>query len=195
MRVTVSGRSLRSSYRGFLTFLWAGGRWIGASVRLILGGMDSPSALRPGHAALRHGRASLAGQIYLVTFTTRHRKPFFSEATLAGTASKALTDPIAWQRSRLLAWVLMPDHWHGLIELGNEEELSSIVRRIKSNSARCLRMEIPDMHAVWARAFHDRALRTGQDVLQAARYVVLNPVRAGLAPRLHGYPYWDAAWL
>jgi len=48
---------------------------------------------------------------------------------------------------------------------------------------------------VWARAFHDRALRKEENIHAAARYVVLNPVRARLVTRLRDYPYWNAIWL
>jgi hypothetical protein len=34
-----------------------------------------------------------------------------------------------------------------------------------------------------------------EDLAQIARYVVLNPVRAGLVRRVGDYPHWDAAWL
>lgn len=48
---------------------------------------------------------------------------------------------------------------------------------------------------VWSRAFHDHAVRREEDLDAMARYVIGNPVRAGLAADVMGYPYWDAAWL
>lgn len=150
----------------------------------------------PGHAALRCGRVSLPGQIYLVTFTTQHRSPLFVEEAMARTASGAFTDPHAWKRSRLLAWVLMPDHWHGLIQLGEGESLSSLICRLKANTARCVHRETAgSKDEVWARGFHDRALRSEDDILHVARYIVMNPIRAGLVERLGDYPYWNAVWL
>ena len=32
----------------------------------------------------------------------------------------------------------------------------------------------------WQRSFHDRALRSEEDVRQVANYILMNPVRAGL---------------
>jgi REP element-mobilizing transposase RayT len=158
--------------------------------------MVAASLSRPGHLALRRGRVSLPGQIYFVTFTTYRRMPLFSHHRLASVASAALACPQAWQHSRLLAWVLMPDHWHGLIQLGDEtEELSKIVGRLKSNSSRRLHAEDPGLGPVWARAFHDRALRSDDNVLSAVRYLISNPLRAGLVRRVGDYPYWDATWL
>lgn len=150
---------------------------------------------RPGHRALRRGRASLAGQIYLITFTTRRRKPLFSDAELARVASLAMTRPEAWPDAELLAWVLMPDHWHGLVRLGDHEELAKVVGRLKTNSARRVRLAMQRPAPVWARAYHDRALRNENDLLPAARYLIANPIRAGLTGRIRDYPYWDAIWI
>jgi REP element-mobilizing transposase RayT len=89
----------------------------------------------------------------------------------------------------------MPDHWHGLIELGATGELSRTVQRLKSNTARRLRIENPDFGPVWEKGFHDRAIRSDESLLYLARYVVCNPVRAELVKRAGDYPYWNAVWL
>jgi putative transposase len=38
-------------------------------------------------------------------------------------------------------------------------------------------------------------LRDEDDVKDWARYIVANPVRAGLVKRVGDYPHWDAVWL
>jgi hypothetical protein len=38
-------------------------------------------------------------------------------------------------------------------------------------------------------------LRRDENIRQAARYIVANPVRAGLVRRAADYPYWDCIWL
>ena|SRR5690242_2443060 len=43
--------------------------------------------------------------------------------------------------------------------------------------------------------YHDRALRREEDVVATARYVVMNPVRAGLVSRIGDYPHWNAIWV
>ncbi|WP_336884798.1 REP-associated tyrosine transposase [Frateuria defendens] len=96
--------------------------------------------------------------------------------------------------ARLLCWVLMPDHWHGLVELGEHDGLTLAMARFKSLVSRNVHAAIGMRH-VWARGFHDRALRHDESVLTAARYIVTNPVRAGLVSRVGDYPYWNCAWL
>jgi len=34
-----------------------------------------------------------------------------------------------------------------------------------------------------------------EDLMKVARYIVANPLRAGLAGHLADYPHWDAIWL
>ena len=153
------------------------------------------SPVRRGHAALRRGRASVTGQVYLVTFTTRDRRDWFTDPAAASVVARATADRRLWTSSRLLAWVLMPDHWHGLVELGAHDYVPSLVQRVKANTARQVRQAVPGIERVWAGAYHDRALRGEEQLIDAARYVVMNPVRAGLVRRVGDYPYWDAVWV
>lgn len=95
----------------------------------------------------------------------------------------------------MLAWVLMPDHIHWLLQLGERDALPTVVARLKSATARATNRMMSRSGAVWARAYHDHALRREEDLLTAARYIVANPLRAGLAKRIGDYPFWNAVWL
>jgi REP element-mobilizing transposase RayT len=48
---------------------------------------------------------------------------------------------------------------------------------------------------VWQRGFHDHALRRDEDIVRVARYIVANPLRAGLVSRIGDYPLWDSVWV
>jgi REP element-mobilizing transposase RayT len=148
-----------------------------------------------GHRALRRARVSMPGHTYLVTFTTHQRAGIFSDAGNAACMAGSLHGLRLWKDARLLAWVVMPDHLHLLIALGTEESLSGVVQKTKSNTACELKACNPRVEQVWAPAFHDRALRRDEDLRGVARYLVLNPVRAGLVRRIGDYPFWDAVWI
>lgn len=148
-----------------------------------------------GYSDLRKGRVSEPGRAYLVTFATMDRRPLFASPERAMVACQAMTSTRLWYRSRLMCWVLMPDHWHGMIELGALDSLPTLVQRLKSNSARMVRLRHPETGQVWEKGFHDRALRDPHGVLATARYVVANPLRAGLASHVGEYAWWDAVWL
>jgi len=46
-----------------------------------------------------------------------------------------------------------------------------------------------------ATSFHYHALRNEESIKAAARYIIANPLRAGLVQRIEDYPLWDALWL
>ena len=109
--------------------------------------------------------------------------------------ARLLAAPEGRGTARLLCRVLMPDHWHAIVELGQDASLGILANRVKGRSARHFNRVMRRDGAVWAAGFHDRALRREQDLVGVARYVVANPVRAGLVARVGDYPFWDAQWL
>lgn len=137
---------------------------------------------------------SIPGQMYLLTTVTRHRACLFADLACARVASRVIHAASTWADSRLLAWVLMPDHWHGLLQLGNEP-LGRIMNRFKACASRALHESCGLDGSPWDRSFHDHALRVDEDIRLVARYIVANPMRAGLVDSVLAYPYWDAVWL
>jgi REP element-mobilizing transposase RayT len=95
----------------------------------------------------------------------------------------------------MLAWVLMPDHVHWLVQVGKEGNLSRVVNRLKSASGCQVHRLIGTRGPLWQQGFHDHALRAQEDVRRVARYVLANPLRAGLVQRMGEYPYWNAIWV
>jgi REP element-mobilizing transposase RayT len=88
----------------------------------------------------------------------------------------------------------MPDHFHWLIEL-QRGSLSGLMQRTKSLSTKSVNLCTGRKVSLWQQGFHDRALRREEDLVKLARYIVANPLRAGLVERLGDYPLWDAIWV
>jgi REP element-mobilizing transposase RayT len=149
----------------------------------------------PGSRALRKGRTSLCGQIYLVTVACQRRERRFCNPRAAQDVSRMLHSAHTWNDAVNLAWVLMPDHWHALVQLGPSWTLSSVMQRVKSVTARATNEATARRGRVWQAGYHDRALRHEDSLVGCARYIVANPVRAGLVTRVRDYPYWNAVWL
>jgi REP element-mobilizing transposase RayT len=95
----------------------------------------------------------------------------------------------------MLAWVLMPEHVHWLVQLGDSVPLAAVVARLKSASGRRVNRITKHHGPLWSRAFHDRALREEEDLVSVARHMVANPIRRGLVARVGDYPFWNATWL
>ena len=72
-----------------------------------------------GNHRLREGRYSEPGRLYLLTTVTRDRIPQFVSLPFARAVIQQLRVSDQEGSCRSLAWVLMPDHLHWLIELGS----------------------------------------------------------------------------
>ena len=98
-------------------------------------------------------------------------------------------EPSVVSVAETLAFVVMPDHVHWLVQLKDGTNLGEAVRRFKA------RVSLTLGRPVWQRGFHDHALRRDEDIVATARYVVVNPVRAGLVQSIGNYAHWEAVWL
>ena len=143
---------------------------------------------------LRRGRHSQSGTIYLLTAVLAERQSYFESFQLGRLVVRELRSAHEDGLVRSLAWVVMPDHLHWLVGL-QQGSLSELMRRIKSNSARAVNRQLGLHGRLWQDGYHDRAFRREEDLQVVARYIVANPLRAGLVSRVGDYPLWDAVWL
>ncbi|MBV6826842.1 transposase [Pseudomonas sp. PD9R] len=150
---------------------------------------DLPTAHR-----LRIGHHTEANRIYLLTTNTLHRAPVFKDFFLGRLVVDQFRNAQSLGLANSLAWVVMPDHFHWLIEL-QKGSLSELMQKTKSMSTKAVKQANGRGTSLWQRGFHDRALRREEDLVKVARYVVANPMRAGLVEKLGDYPLWDAVWV
>jgi len=151
--------------------------------------------LKPHSRKLRMGRASITGQVYLVTSVTHQRSAFFGDLQAGRTVVKSMQQTQFHGAADTLAFVVMPDHLHWLFSLGPSHSVSTVVSGVKSYSAMGVNRILSRRGRVWQRGFHDHALRRDEDLVHVARYIIANPLRAGLVKRLGDYPLWDAVWV
>lgn len=139
---------------------------------------------------------SLQRHLYLVTTVTHQRQQVFDDIGAGRIVIREMMRSAKFGDTDTLAFVLMPDHLHWMFYLASNRTLSSVVGAVKRHSSRRINemYSMPGM-PVWQRGFHDHALRSDEDVLRVARYIVANPLRAGLVSRVGEYALWDAVWL
>jgi type I restriction enzyme R subunit/putative DNA methylase len=101
-------------------------------------------------------------------------------------------------RYRVLAWVIMPNHVHVLIDPA--EPISKTIQGWKSFTSRWLLehnerlgLGIPDPHLVWMREYWDRFIRDGDHLRATIDYIHRNPVKAGLCREPADWPWSSAA--
>lgn len=136
----------------------------------------------------------MSGGLYFITMVCAERSPRFKDFLVVTAVADTLGNPALWGQTEPLAWVLMPDHGHLLLRLGSDRPLGRLMQRVKSTTSRNARLAEPDEPPLWEAGYHDRALRSEDDVAAAMLYLLQNPVRAGLVEHVEDYPYLSSVW-
>ena len=85
------------------------------------------------------------------------------------------------ERYRLLAWCIMPNHVHVVLEPGATHLLDRIVQSWKSYTAKRANQTLDRSGMFWHRDYFDRFMRDEGHLRRTIDYVENNPVSAGLA--------------
>ncbi|NUU36842.1 transposase [Pseudomonas sp. C2B4] len=149
---------------------------------------------QPNSHRLRLGRHSECGRAYLITTVIHKRQPIFSDWRVGRLLVAELRRAHDSGLVSSIAWVVMPDHFHWLMQL-HESDLGNVIGATKARSTQAVNKMIGRRGPLWQTGYHDRAIRDGEDLLPFARYIVANPLRAGLVEKIGDYPLWDACWL
>ncbi|MET4702463.1 putative transposase [Constrictibacter sp. MBR-5] len=92
-------------------------------------------------------------------------------------------------RCRLLAWAVMPNHVHVLIETLPGHPVPALVHSWKSFTAHRIR---PGGGRFWQPDYWDRFIRDDGHLAAAVRYIEANPVAAGLCAAPADWPFGSA---
>ena len=93
------------------------------------------------------------------------------------------------ERYRLLAWVVMPNHVHVLVEIFSGHPLRTIVHSWKSYTATRANRILGAEGRFWRREYHDRYIRNEEHMDRALRYIGSNPTDAGLVAEPHKWRF------
>jgi REP element-mobilizing transposase RayT len=84
------------------------------------------------------------------------------------------------QRYRLIAWCIMPNHVHVLVETREGWLLDGILHSWKSYTAHEANKLLDRSGELWFREYYDRFIRNAEHFANAIEYIESNPVKAGL---------------
>jgi REP element-mobilizing transposase RayT len=143
---------------------------------------------------------------YFVTLCVQDRLPLFGRVvdgrmhrSPAGDAIERVVGEIPgrFPGATVEAVMTMPDHLHLLLSLdGTTPSLSEIVHWFKSQSTARYAQGVRDQGwrrfagSLWQRGFHDRVIRTDEELNVTREYMMTNPVRWALRhePQEEGGP-------
>ncbi len=141
--------------------------------------------------ARKWSNLNLPGALHFVTGNLVDRLPIFTEPACCNAFLEQLRSLDQKWPSKLIAYVLMPDHFH-LISNPRDGRIKEFVGALKSLSAKsivrvCKQFRFQasaDGHQVWQESFKAMPLWSGWMIWQKINYIHANPVKAGLVFRL-----------
>jgi len=125
---------------------------------------------------------------YFLTFCVRDRLPVFKEPEVTKQTLAQFRRTSAIERFAILAYCVMPDHAHLLVEgLCNDSDFRRFAKMAKQRSGGLYART--QHQRLWQEGYYERVLRDEDDAREVARYVINNPVRAGLVKTPTDYPF------
>ena len=125
---------------------------------------------------------------YFLTFCTFERRRIFLTHERADAVHGQFLRAAIDEGFAVLAYCFMPDHVHLLVEgQATDSDCRRFTARAKQLSAFHFR-KIFGLR-LWQRYGFERTLRSNDATLSVARYIVENPMRAGLVERIQDYPF------
>ncbi len=96
------------------------------------------------------------------------------------------------ERYRLIAWCIMPNHVHVLLETWERWPLAGVIQSWKSFTAHEANNLLGRTGRFWFREYYDRAIRDPQHLRATIEYIEGNPVKAGLVESKEAWR-WSSA--
>ena len=120
-----------------------------------------------------------ASRVYFVTIVVLKRRTLFYNKEFAGEVVDCLLDLREKMKFNLYGYCLMPDHFHGLIGIGeSEKDLGKICGAFKSLTTRIYWKY--GQGQLWQRGFYDHIIRNETDFFECLKYTKENPAKKNL---------------
>ena len=148
--------------------------------------------------ARKWSNLNLPGALHYVTSNFINRLPVFTQTTCCQAFLNELKVLNQNWPSKLIAYVLMPDHFH-LICNPRDGCVREFIRDLKGSGAKAIVQastnfsfpETDEGHQVWQESFKSVPLWSAWMIWQKINYIHSNPVKAGLVKSARDY-YWSS---
>ena len=125
---------------------------------------------------------------YSLTFCTYQRQPLFVREPVVTSVLLQISRAGVEQRFAVVAYCFMPDHLHLLVAGQSEaSDCKCFIARVKQYSGHDYSKQFQGR--LWQRYGFEHVLRDDELTLAVARYILNNPIRAGLVQDAGDYPF------
>jgi len=127
-----------------------------------------------------------------ISCVTRDRYPYLQSEMDVDTFIETLSNVLEYHPFRILAHVILPDHFHWLMKVDDPDGdfskvLHSVKRNFTLNYKKAHNIETP--LSIWQSRFWDHVIRDEKDLENHFDYIHWNPVRHGYVSRPEDWSY------
>ena len=137
-------------------------------------------------AELHKGRVSLCEATYFLTCCAVRPTSRLTNTVVASEISETIEKLVHVGDIRPICFTIMPDHIHALVILTGKLRIGQVVGKFKAIT----RTGLASAGSRWQQDFYDHRLRPDEQAGSFARYIFLNPYRAGLIARNQLWAHW-----
>jgi putative transposase len=125
---------------------------------------------------------------YSLCFCTDDRRQVFTSQPPVDLVRSLILRSASEEQFAVIAYCFMPDHLHLLVEgQAEDSDCKRFIARSKQNSGFYYTRQFGTR--LWQRYGFERVLRNSEQTFVVARYILENPVRAGLVATIGEYPF------
>lgn len=125
----------------------------------------------------------------LITVCVKNELPLL-RGSVARAAIRLLLERAANAGVTVHAYCVMSTHMHMVVTADGEMPLPDFIRSFKSGASHAInRLGVLPRKFRWQRSYFDRHAEDGREARRQVRYVLLNPVGAGLCEHWDEWPY------
>ena len=143
---------------------------------------------RPARNALPDNILSSARTFFATTKTSQGRALLQSERN-ARLMIDVLRSYVTAGKFRLHDFVVMPDHLHLLLTVGDGMTVERAMQFIKGGFSYRLKKKCGYWGELWQRGFSETRVEDRQSFMKHRDYIAANPVKAGLVDSQEEFPY------
>jgi putative transposase len=132
------------------------------------------------------------GEISLsFTLCIQDRFPLFKKASIVNIFENILRSEVERFFCNIPVYCYMPDHQHLIVSgIDSEADTLSLIRRYKQKTGYWLSQQ--HINYGWQKGFFDHIIRKVEGLIDAAKYILDNPVRKGIVEHWQDYPFKGA---
>jgi putative transposase len=126
---------------------------------------------------------------YFITASNFEKQCLLLSDRMAGLFIKVLHHYQKQAKYHLHEFVVMPNHFHLLITPIPPVTIEKAVQFIKGGFSYRAKKELAFHGEIWQTSFYDRRVRDATEYARFRHYILMNPVRRGLAPLPEGFRF------